>query len=157
MTLFHLNHFLIFTKAILPLCPQTPITGWKSFYPRDGISLEVQWLRLCTSNAGGAGSIPGWGNKIPHAAWHGQKILKKKESLTFYPRETGSRSLPLPNLLLQLIDKFHHVPLLIPLMLSSSVIHTGNSVRSFLQLKRVEVKNTAIILLTIMIGFTLLP
>ena len=28
----------------------------------------VQWLRLHASNAGGAGSIPGWGTKIPHAA-----------------------------------------------------------------------------------------
>ena len=36
----------------------------------------VQLLRLCASNAGGVGSIPGWGTRIPHAAWHGQK--KKK-------------------------------------------------------------------------------
>ena len=28
----------------------------------------VQWLRLSTSNAGAAGSIPGQGTKIPHAA-----------------------------------------------------------------------------------------
>ena len=27
-----------------------------------GTSLVVQWLRLCTSNAGGLGSIPGSGN-----------------------------------------------------------------------------------------------
>ena len=27
----------------------------------------VQWLRLRTSNAGGAGSIPGQGTKVPHA------------------------------------------------------------------------------------------
>ena len=39
-----------------------------------GTSLAVQWLRLCASNARGTGSIPGWGTKIPHAAWHGQKI-----------------------------------------------------------------------------------
>ena len=31
-----------------------------------------QWLRLQASNAGGAGSIPGWGTKIPHAMWHCQ-------------------------------------------------------------------------------------
>ena len=30
-------------------------------------SLAVQWLRLCTSNAGGAGSNPGQGTKIPRA------------------------------------------------------------------------------------------
>ena len=32
-----------------------------------GISLAVQWLRLCDPNAGGAGSIPGQGTKTPHA------------------------------------------------------------------------------------------
>ena len=30
----------------------------------------VQWLRLCASNAGDTGSIPGQGTKIPHAAQH---------------------------------------------------------------------------------------
>ena len=35
--------------------------------------MKVQWLRLCTSNAGGMGLIPGWGTKIPHAAQHSQK------------------------------------------------------------------------------------
>ena len=38
-----------------------------------GTSLAVQWLRLCASNAGGAGSIPGRGTKVPHATWCGQK------------------------------------------------------------------------------------
>ena len=32
------------------------------------ISLAVQWLRLLTSTAGGSGSIPGLGSKIPSAA-----------------------------------------------------------------------------------------
>ena len=41
-----------------------------------GISLVAQWLRLHASSAGGVGSIPGWGTKIPHSVWHGQK--KKK-------------------------------------------------------------------------------
>ena len=40
---------------------------------RWGTSLVVRWLRLHVSNAGSAGSIPGQGTKIPHAAWHGQK------------------------------------------------------------------------------------
>ena len=44
---------------------------------RDGTSLVVQWLRLCSSTSGGLGSIPGEGTKISHATWHGQK--KKKE------------------------------------------------------------------------------
>ncbi|XP_059950014.1 leydig cell tumor 10 kDa protein homolog isoform X1 [Mesoplodon densirostris] len=44
-----------------------------------GTSLAVQWLRLCTSTAGGAGSglIPGWGTKIPRATGRGPKKKKK--------------------------------------------------------------------------------
>ena len=42
-----------------------------------GPSLEVQWLRHCTSMVGGMGSIPGWGIKIPCATWYGQKLGKK--------------------------------------------------------------------------------
>ena len=39
-----------------------------------GTSLAVQWLRLGASNAGGMGSIPGWGTKIPHAvSWPKKK------------------------------------------------------------------------------------
>ena len=38
-----------------------------------GTSLAVQWLRLSTSIAGGAGLIPGQGTKIPHAARCGRK------------------------------------------------------------------------------------
>ena len=33
----------------------------------------VECLGLHASNAGSVGSIPGWGTKIPHAAWCGQK------------------------------------------------------------------------------------
>ena len=44
-------------------------------YP--GISLAVQWLTLHASTAGGVGSIPGQGTKIPHALWHGQNDSKK--------------------------------------------------------------------------------
>ena len=36
-------------------------------------SLVIQWLRLCASNAGDVGLIPGQGTKISHATWHGQK------------------------------------------------------------------------------------
>lgn len=32
-------------------------------------SLEVQLFRMCTSNEGGSGLIPGQGIKIPHAEW----------------------------------------------------------------------------------------
>ena len=37
------------------------------------MSLAIQWLRLCTSKAGDAGSIPGQGTKISHAGQHGQE------------------------------------------------------------------------------------
>ena len=40
------------------------------------ISLAVQWLRLRASTAGGSGSIPGQGPKVPHAKGQSQK--KKK-------------------------------------------------------------------------------
>ena len=38
-----------------------------------GTSLAVRWLRLCVSNAGGTGSIPDWGTKIPQAVRCGGK------------------------------------------------------------------------------------
>ena len=44
-----------------------------------GTSLAVQWLRLCTSNAGGTVSIPGQGTKIPHVVWHGQNDNNNKK------------------------------------------------------------------------------
>lgn len=44
---------------------------------RLGNSLEVQGIRVHTSNAGGAGSVPLRGTNIPHARWHGQKKGKK--------------------------------------------------------------------------------
>ena len=58
----------------------------------SGISLVVQWLRLCAPNAGGPGSIPGQGTrshvlqlKIPHSAtktWSSQiNILKRKKKI----------------------------------------------------------------------------
>ena len=48
---------------------------------KKGTSLMVQWLRLHTSNAGGAGSSSGWGTKFPHTAWHRQEI---KQTLIFF-------------------------------------------------------------------------
>ena len=42
---------------------------WDSKTGPWGNSLAVQWLGLHTSTAGGTGSIPGQGTKIPKAAW----------------------------------------------------------------------------------------
>ena len=47
----------------------------------SGTPLLVQWLRLCASNAGDVGLIPGWGTKISHAMWHGQKKKKEKKDI----------------------------------------------------------------------------
>ena len=44
-----------------------------------GTSLAVQWLKLHASNAGGAGSIPDWWTKIPHAVRRSQEIKKKEK------------------------------------------------------------------------------
>ena len=45
----------------------------------EGASLLVQWLRLHATSAGGTGSIPGQGTKIPHAACCSQKIRFQKD------------------------------------------------------------------------------
>ena len=39
--------------------------------------LEIQWLRLCVSTVGDAGSVSGQGTKIPHAQWQKKKRKKK--------------------------------------------------------------------------------
>ena len=44
-----------------------------------GTSLEVQWLRLCASNARGMGSIPGQETKIP--TYGATKKKKKKVAI----------------------------------------------------------------------------
>ena len=46
---------------------------WNLKSNATGASLAVQWLRLPASTAGATGSTPGWGTKIPHAAWYGKK------------------------------------------------------------------------------------
>ena len=45
----------------------------------------VQWVRLCVSNAGGVGSIPGQGTKIPHVCLTvGDSPGSSPVSLTFF-------------------------------------------------------------------------
>ena len=53
-----------------------------------GISLEVQWLLgLCTSNAGGTGSIPGWEDfTLPHGL--AKKVKKKKKKKKYTKKNT---------------------------------------------------------------------
>ena len=66
-----------------PGCPSLALPKWGSVRCRiarawlqihsGGTSLAVQWLGLRASTAGGTGSIPGQGTKIPHAVWCSQK------------------------------------------------------------------------------------
>ena len=55
-----------------------------------GNSLAVQWLRLCASNAGSMGSIPGQGTKIPHAMRCGQKKTTNKQEMIYVAHITAS-------------------------------------------------------------------
>ena len=72
--------WVAFHKIHLPFSFFIRIMLWtKDKLSLLGTSLEVWWLRLWASNAGGMGSIPGWGTKIPYAVWHDQK--KKNLSL----------------------------------------------------------------------------
>ena len=64
----------IFGKVI----PMAVAMWWVAWRGRlkgvgPGNSLEVQWLGLCAFTANGPGSMPGWGTKIPQAAWRGQR------------------------------------------------------------------------------------
>lgn len=54
--------------------------GWPAFTGKRkslvGL-LVVQWLTLCTCNAGGAGRIPHWGTKIRYAIPYVAKNTKR--------------------------------------------------------------------------------
>ena len=70
--------FLNKLKTELPYDPAIPLLGIypeKTLIQKDtgGMYLVVQRVRLHACNAGGAGSIPGWGTKIPHAVWPPKK------------------------------------------------------------------------------------
>ena len=41
----------------------------------------VQWLEPRNLTAGGTGSVPGWGTKIPQTKWLGQKKRKRKTEI----------------------------------------------------------------------------
>ena len=55
-------------------------------------SLVVQWLRLCPSSTGGAGLIPGWRTKIPHAVLWGQKKKIKESHFVARTKELTTES-----------------------------------------------------------------
>ena len=63
-------------KEMLQEVPQTEGNDKRR---KPATSLVVQWLRLYTSTAGGMGSIPDRGTKIPHAVQHNQKIKEFKQ------------------------------------------------------------------------------
>ena len=56
---------------------------------KNEISLVVQWLRLCTSNARGVGLIPGQETKIP---WCGQKKNFKMNNIKFLKFKAGKKT-----------------------------------------------------------------
>ena len=55
-------------------------------------SVVVQWLGPCASTAGGMGSIPGQGTKIPQAAWCGQRKKKRRKEISFQSPSLNSPS-----------------------------------------------------------------
>ena len=82
----------------------------KTYYSEGrGMFLVFQWLRLCAPNAGGLGSIPGWGT-IEHVSTKDPKChnengtshvpqlspssakKKKKKDVMAYARHSGVRS-----------------------------------------------------------------
>ena len=68
-------------------------------------SLVIRWLRLCTSNAGGLGSIPGQGAKLPCASQRSQKIKKKKkliQQMSYECAKLGASPWTFPRILLWL-------------------------------------------------------
>ena len=65
----------IYGKVKVFLSSPRSIMTLKSFQRGDFSSSPVD--KTSPSNARGAGSIPGWGTKIPHAVWLWPKKKKK--------------------------------------------------------------------------------
>ena len=55
-----------------------------------GTTLAIHGLRLCTSNAGAIGMIPGQRTKMLHAMRYGKKKKKKKKLLQIYANNIGN-------------------------------------------------------------------
>ena len=63
-----------------------PHTIFFFFNCSNGDFLAVQWLRLCASNEGGMGSIPGRETKTPHATRQ-KKKKKQNKTVTEYQKD----------------------------------------------------------------------
>ena len=73
-------------KAATPLLQVRDSRNWiRRFLKKThlGTFLAVQWWRHCVSTAGDMGSIPGWGTKILHAVWSGQKKKTRKKKKNY--------------------------------------------------------------------------
>ena len=77
---FFTHCFMLFIPFNLSTMIMVYYYNWNQIFLKiikKGPSLAVQWLRLCTSTAGGTGLIPGCKTKILHAVWQGQEINKR--------------------------------------------------------------------------------
>ena len=63
----------------------------------------MQWLRFCASKAGDAGSIPGWGTKIPGA-------IGDSAAIFFLKNKTGHRLSSPPGFAIALQSSVYWVP-----------------------------------------------
>ena len=67
------NACLLWTSTHCIACVTSELMTLYIYLKVSGNSLAVQWLKLCTSTAGGLDSIPGQGTKIMKAVQCGQK------------------------------------------------------------------------------------
>ena len=63
---FRASAVLMTSVNTLLSCPLPPSLEGRLQRSRIGISLVVQWLKLCAFTTGAVGSIPGQATKIPH-------------------------------------------------------------------------------------------
>ena len=83
----HPSSILEHARALNPESQSMP--PYQQILP--GISLVVQWFRLCVSIAGGVGSIPSWETKILHASQAQPKTNKSSSKFRSPPGSGLSR------------------------------------------------------------------
>ena len=73
-------------KELVTLVSDCPNVGTISYLLGDPLRCTHSWdfpggpvVKTLSSNAGGAGSIPGRGAKIPHASWPKNQNIKQKQ------------------------------------------------------------------------------